>query len=158
MYFSPRKIKYPTKKQLEFWILKRNQLLSIEIAEQKKVTQGFVSKSLGEANERVRGLIENAAHMNKISIDVLSDKLGYARGQSHMFDVPAYITYSPRNGVQVWYEDKGECVTCEKYDFCRTVILQEFKERNLKLTNPTLKPTQLIEVLIKKLEEMIETG
>ncbi|MFQ5979623.1 MAG: hypothetical protein ACE5OZ_15960 [Candidatus Heimdallarchaeota archaeon] len=94
--------------------------------------------------------------MNKISLDLISEQLGYARGQSHMFDVPAYITFSPKNGVQVWYEDKGECVTCEKYNFCRQVIIQEFKERNLKLETPSLQPTLLVEALIAKLEERLE--
>ena len=156
MHLFPRRTKYPTDKQLEIWILKRNRMKSKKIADHKHVTEGFISSSLSEANRRIEGLLENAAHMNKISLKVLNGELGYARGKSHMFDVPVYITYSPKNGVQVWYEDKGNCVKCEKYEFCRAVIIQEFKERNIKLENPTLQPTLLIDHLIKKIEENLE--
>jgi hypothetical protein len=96
--------------------------------------------------------------MNKITLEVLSGEQGYARGISHMFDVPAYITYSPKNNVQVWYEDKGNCIKCDKYDFCRTIIIQEFKEMNLRLENPKLQPTLLIEKLIELIEEKVEVG
>lgn len=154
MYFFPRRVKYPTEKQLEIWKLKRTKLTGKEIAAEKEVTPGFVSKTLTEANQRIRGLLENAAHMNKITLEFLSEELGFARGQSYMFNVRCYITFSPRNGVQVWYEHKGECASCEKYTLCREILLQEFKERNLKIENPSLRPTDLVELLFEKLEEM----
>jgi hypothetical protein len=121
MYSFARKIKYPTNKQLKLWEMKRDQLTQKEIAEKKKITIGFVSKSLSEANSRIEGLLQSTANGNKISLEVLSGELGYARGKSHMFDVMAYITFSPKNGVQVWYEDKGDCMNCEKYAYCREV-------------------------------------
>ncbi len=153
----PRKLKYPTEKQLEIWKLKRDKLKGKEIAKQKAVTTGFVSKTLIDANERIRGLLENAAYMNKITLEVLSEEVGFARGQSHMLGgIQCYITFSPQNGVQVWYEHKGECVNCEKYTMCRDILIQEFKERNIHLNNPQLRPTDLTEVLFQHLEEKVK--
>lgn len=156
MYSFVRRIKYPTEKQLKIWELKRNQFEQKEIADKRKVTIGFVSKSLSEANRRIEGLLQNAANGNKISLDVLNGELGYARGKSHMFDIMAYITFSPKNGVQVWYEDKGDCINCEKYAYCREVIQQEFTERNIQLESPSLQPTLLVEKLITEIEKRLE--
>jgi hypothetical protein len=154
MYFFPRKTKYPTDKQLEIWKLKRTKLSGKEIATQKDVTPGFVSKTLTEANQRIKGLLENAAHMNKITLELLNEELGFARGQSHMLNIRCYITFSPKNGVQVWYEHKGNCVSCEKYTLCREILLQEFKERNLRIENQSIRPTDLVELLFQQLEEL----
>ncbi len=158
MFLLPRKIRYPTEKQLELWKLKREKLKGKEIAERKKVTTGFVSKTLTDANERIRGLLEHAAHMNKITLEILSEEAGFARGKSAILGgILCYITFSPKNGVQVWYEHKGECTDCEKYTMCRDILLQEFKERNVKLGNPSMRPTDLTDLLFKTLEEMVET-
>ncbi|MHA2110324.1 MAG: hypothetical protein ACW98W_02535, partial [Candidatus Hodarchaeales archaeon] len=78
MYFYPRKVKHPTDKQLEIWKLKRTKLTGKEIAAKKEVTPGFVSKTLTEANQRIKGMLENAAHMNKITIDLMNEELGFA--------------------------------------------------------------------------------
>ena len=158
MFLLPRKIKYPTNKQLELWQLKRDKLKGKEIAERKKVTTGFVSKTLMDANERIRGLLEHAAHMNKITVEIINEEVGFARGRSAMLGgILCYITFSPKNGVQVWYEHKGECTDCEKYAMCRDILFQEFKERNVKLDNPSMRPTDLTDLLFKTLEEMVET-
>ena len=154
MYFYSRKLKQPSKKQLELWSLKRKKLSGKEIAAQKNVTTGFVSKTLSDANQRIRGLLENAANMNKVSIENLSEELGFARGKSHMLNVKCYITFSPRNGVQVWYEHKGNCASCEKFALCKDILLKEFEERSIEIPSSTLQPTDLVEVLFNKLEEI----
>jgi hypothetical protein len=156
MFLYPRKVKYPSETQIEIWSLKRNQLSGREIAAKREVTPGMVSKTLSEANKRVKALLQNAARMNKVTLKVISPELGYARGISHIFGVNAYITFSPDNGVHVWYDHKGDCVQCEKYTFCREIILQEFKERNIPLENPSLRPTNLVEILLTELEAMVK--
>ena len=156
MYLYPRKVKYPTDNQLKLWTLKRNKLTGKEIAEQSSVSPAFVSKTLKEANKRIKAILENSARMNKIKLNLISVELGFARGFSYMFNIQSYITFSPENGVQVWHEHKGDCVKCEEYTLCREMLLQEFKERNLKPPHPSTRPTDLGEILFKKLEEMVE--
>jgi hypothetical protein len=152
MFFNPRKSKFPTNAQIEIWILNRNKETGRAIAKQKNVTPAFVSKTLKEANNRIKDLLESSANANKIKLDFINVKLGFARGQSQMLNVKTFITFSPSNGVQVWYEHKGDCANCEVYDECRSALLQEFKERNLKIDSPTLAPTDLGEKLFEELE------
>jgi hypothetical protein len=149
-----QRIRYPTKTQVEVWFLKRNALSGRKIAKRKDVSPAFISKTLKEANNRIEALLENTAKANKITLELLSAKQGFAKGRSHMFDVTAYITFSPENGVQVWYEHKGDCSSCEELSHCRKILLQEFKERNIKIDNPQLRPTDLGDYLFQKLEEI----
>lgn len=157
MPFAFRVVKYPSKRQVELWSLRRNQHKRTgQIAKRKKISLAAVSKTLREADERIRILLENAAKMNKIRIDKLSSQLGYARGFSLVFKVTVYITYSPANGVQVWYEHEGPCEGCEKLGECRIAILQEYEERQILVLNSSMRPTDLGELLFKKIEEGME--
>jgi hypothetical protein len=72
-----------------------------------------------------------------------------------MFKVKAFITYSPMNGLQVWYDHKGHCENCEEFGDCRRIILQEFKERHIMVQNEALRPTELGEILFEKIEATI---
>lgn len=146
-------LKYPTKTQVEIWFLKRNALSGRKIAKQKDVTPAFISKTLKEANKRIKALLEHTAKSSKISLDLLNPELGFAKGKSQIFNLTAYITFSPENNIQVWYEHKGDCSSCDQFDHCRSVLLQEFKERDIKLDNPHLRPTDLGDFLFRTLEE-----
>ena len=150
-----RRISYPTETQVEIWILKRNNISGKKIAEEKEVTPAFVSKSFVEAKKRIKSLFKETAKSNKISLNLIDDTLGFARGFSHMFNVAAYITFSPKNGVQVWYDHEGDCISCERYGLCRNILLQEYQERNIKVENPHLRPTDLGNQLFKLLEESV---
>ncbi|MFW9993025.1 MAG: hypothetical protein ACFFD4_13360 [Candidatus Odinarchaeota archaeon] len=156
MFEYARKTKYPTDKQAMIWNLKRNNLTGEEIAKKENVTPGFVSKTLKETNKRIKGLLENAARMNKITLEILNEELGIARGHSHVLNMQVFITYSPVNGVQVWYEHEGDCVSCKQFSECREALIQEFKERNLPVPSPTLRPTDLSDILLEKIAEMLE--
>ncbi|MHA2232576.1 MAG: hypothetical protein ACXAB4_08785 [Candidatus Hodarchaeales archaeon] len=154
-------IKYPTKKQVAIWNLRRTQLtkdhriVGKEMAKQLDISPGAVSQFLTEANNRIRAILENAARMNKIRLDLLSPEVGFARGKSLIFKTQTYITYSPVNAVQVWYDHKGDCEGCEEFGDCRRGILQEFKERDLNVPNAALRPTDMVELLVRELEGMV---
>lgn len=51
---NPRKMKYPTDAQIEIWNLNRNNITGREIAKLKKVTPGFISKTLKLTNENYK--------------------------------------------------------------------------------------------------------
>ncbi|MHA2305714.1 MAG: hypothetical protein ACXACU_10000 [Candidatus Hodarchaeales archaeon] len=155
MFVNYRKTKPPTKRQVTIWNMKRNKLKGGEIAKQIKVDPAFVSRSLKETNKRIERLLKDAGKMNKIKLNLTNGELGFARGHSYIFNVPAFITFSPINGLQVWYEHKGECTNCEEFAECRTVLLQEFKERNIQVPEPSLRPTDLSDLLLKKIEERL---
>ncbi|MFW9997023.1 MAG: hypothetical protein ACFFD4_33580 [Candidatus Odinarchaeota archaeon] len=136
-------------------MLNREKYSGRAIAKQKKVTPAFVSQTLKEANERIKALLQESARANKVKLDYLNTELGFARGQSQMLKLKTYITFSPVNGVQIWYEHQGDCVDCEVFEDCRAALLQEFKERNLPIDNPALAPTLLSERLFDQLEALI---
>jgi len=150
---SYRRIRYPTETQVEIWFLKRNKISGKKIAEQKDVSTAFVSKSFVEAKKRIRSLLEETAKSNKITLSLINESIGFASGHSHMFNVKSFITFSPKNGFQVWYDHEGDCVSCERFGQCRKVLLKEFAERNIELNNPHLRPTDLGKQLFTILEE-----
>lgn len=156
MFSYPEKVKYPSDKQVEIWNLRLKRLTGREIAKQKKVTPGFVSKTLKEANTRIKALLENAARMNKITLSHISAKLGFAQGYSHTFKIRVHITYSQANGVQVWYDHKGECASCDELGTCREMLIQEFKARDLKLPHEAVRPTDLCDTLFNEIRKMLK--
>jgi hypothetical protein len=142
---------------MEVWILKRNKRMKgNEIAEKKDITTASVSKSLKEANSRIDDLLKNSAKANKIKLEILSPKLGYARGYAPALKLRVYITYSPVNGIQVWYDHQGACEMCEELNGCRHSLLQEFKERSLDVPSKTIRPSDLSALLFTKIEGMLE--
>ncbi len=156
MYVNNQSRKAPTKRQVTIWALKRNKMTGREIAQQIRVDPAFVSRSLKEANKRIEELLEEAGRMNKIKLSLVNGEMGIAHGHSHIFNIDAHITFSPVNGLQVWYEHKGECTSCEEFVECRKALLQEFKERNIEAPNSTLRPTDLSDYLFEKIEAMLE--
>ena len=136
--------------------MKRNNISGRKIAKQRNVTPGFISKTLKEANNRIESLLEYSARANKITPELISKELGFIKGKSHMFNCTAFITFSPENGVQVWYDHIGDCVSCDEFTHCKTILLQEFKERNIRLENPQMRPTDMGKLLFKTLEEMVK--
>jgi hypothetical protein len=154
MFAFPRKTKYPTDAQLEIWTLNRNNIQGKEIAKLKNVTQAFVSKTLKLTTKRVEDLLVNAAKTNRITLEIIDPVLGFAKGYHHNVKDIVHLTFSPQNGVQVWYEHHGDCVNCDIFDDCRKMLLTEFKERNLKPKNETLAPTNLADELFVNLEAL----
>ena len=153
---SYRRIRYPTETQVEIWFLKRNKISGKKIAERKKISPAFVSKAFVEAKNRIRALLEETAKSNRTTLDLINETIGFARGYNHTFNVVSYITFSPKNGIQVWYDHEGDCTVCERYGQCRKILLQEYKERNIKIDNPQLRPTDLGKRLFEILEGYVK--
>ena len=152
MFAFPRKTKYPSDAQLEIWIMNRNKISGKEIAKRKDVTPAFISKTLKITNKRIEDLLVNTAKSNRITLNHIDPELGYAKEYHHTLKDIAHLSFSPQNGVQVWYEHEGECADCDIFDECRKMVLNEFKERNLKPKSETLAPTDLIEELFIQLD------
>jgi hypothetical protein len=148
--------KPPTERQVAIWAMKRSKLTGREIAKRIDVDPGYISRSLKLANKRIKGILEESARMNKIKLKFINSELGFAHGHSHFFNISAYITFSPKNGFQVWYEHKGDCTSCEEFNDCRETLIQEFKERNIRIPNASLRPTDLSDLLFNKIMEMGE--
>ena len=56
---------------------------------------------------------------------------GYLLGYSSHFKTKTLITFSTKNGVQLWYKHEGDCKNCEQLKECKETLIAEAKERNL---------------------------
>jgi hypothetical protein len=157
MFIFPRKTKYPNDDHLEIWNLNRNKVSGKDIANLKNVTPASVSKTLKITNKRIEDLLINAAKSNRITLEYIDPVLGFAKGHHHSLNDTANLTFSPQNGIQIWYLHEGDCANCDIFDECRKILLNEFKARNLTPKSDTLAPTDLIDELIINLEILSES-
>jgi hypothetical protein len=97
--------------------------------------------------------LEETAKINKIDVETLNADRGFLKGYSSHFKTQAFITFSAKNGVQVWYKHEGNCAKCSKINTCRDTLLSEAKDRNFLLLDDTNKilPSKLAEALFAKI-------
>ena len=144
---------YLTPKQRLIWDLKGNGLQEASIAKQLEVTRQTIHKALDTANLKIGEALEETAKINKIEIQTVDPTEGFLLGYSPHFKTKAFITFSAKNGVQVWYKHEGDCAKCNKIDTCREALLAEAKDRNFLLLDDTRKilPSKLAEALFAKI-------
>jgi len=135
------------------WDLKSSGLQEAHIARKLNVTRQTVHKALDTANLKIGEALEEMAKINKIEVQTLDPNKGFLLGYSSHFKTPAFITFSAKNGIQVWYKHEGDCEKCSKLQTCRETLLAEAKDRNFLLLDDTSKilPSKLAEALIAKI-------
>jgi transcriptional regulator len=124
---------YLTPKQILIWGLKKNGLYEAKIARKLKVTRQTIHKALSIANLKVNEALEEAARINRIEIKTVDSIKGVLVGYSSHFKTKALVTFSTKNGIQVWYRHEGDCLNCDQLENCRETLIAEAKERNLPL-------------------------
>jgi len=144
---------YLTPKQKMIWDLKSRGLQEAHIARKLNVTRQTVHKALDTANVKIGEALEETARINRIETQKLDPDKGYLLGYSSHFKTQAFITFSAKNGIQVWYKHEGDCKKCSQLQTCREALLAEAKERNFLILDDTNKilPSQLAEALIAKI-------
>ena len=149
---------YLTPKQMKMWDLKNSGVPEATIARQLNVTRQTVHQTLGTANTKLTEALEETAKLNKIEIQKLDPDKGFLLGYSSHFKTQTFITFSAKNGVQVWYKHEGDCEKCKKLETCRETLLSEAKDRNFLILDDTTKilPSKLAEALIAKITGDVE--
>jgi hypothetical protein len=144
---------YLTPKQRTIWDLKSSGLQEANIARKLNVTRQTVHKSLDIANLKIGEALEEVAKINKIDVEILNADRGFLKGYSAYFKTQAFVTFSAKNGVQVWYKHEGDCEKCKKIQTCRDALLSEAKDRNFLLLDDTNKilPSKLADALFAKI-------
>ena len=140
-----------TNKQLTLWRLKQSGLSLAEMASLLKVSRQAIHKNLQSVETKIYKALINAAKSNRIEIRKIDIDRGLLVGWSPEFRVDVIITFSTRNGVQVWYKHKGDCKNCSMREECKTILLNEAEERGLTITGG--EPSELAEELFKRLLE-----
>ena len=144
---------YLTSKQKLIWNLKSKGFSEAGIARKLSVTRQTVHKALNVANSKVSMALEEAAKLNRIKIQTIDTIKGILVGHSSEFRTTAIITFSARNGVQIWYRHKGDCKSCDQLQVCKEMILAEAKDRNIQLPENTtsMLPSKLADILFSKI-------
>lgn len=144
---------YLTSKQKMMWDLKSNGLQEANIARKLKVTRQTVHKALDIANLKIGEALTEVAKINKIEVETLDANRGFLKGYSNHFKTQAFVTFSAKNGIQLWYKHEGDCEKCQKLQTCRETLLSEAKDRNFLILDDTSKilPSKLAEALFAKI-------
>ena len=144
---------YLTPTQKLIWDLKSTGLPEAGVARKLKVTRQTVHKALDIANSKVLASLEETAKINKIKIQTVNPNLGFLVGHSAHFQTKAIVTFSAKNGIQVWYRHEGDCKNCEQLQTCKETLLEEAKDRNVPLPENTssMLPSEFAKTLFSKI-------
>lgn len=144
---------YLTSKQRQIWDLKKKGLIEASIARKLDVTRQTVHKAISVANSKISQALTETAKLNKIRVKDVDPKKGILIGYSLEFKTSAIITFSARNGVQVWYKHEGDCENCDQCETCRKMLLAEIKDRNIQHPEnfDSIFPSKLAEFLFSKI-------
>jgi hypothetical protein len=147
--------RYPTKQQGLIWLRRRQRERPSEIAKDLKVSRPFVTMAQKTAEERIDKLLQHAASINRVKIEHLSTQYGIAKGYCHAYDTDTYIFYSPKIGLQIWYEHIGVCATCEMEDQCLETLRTLAEEWEIPLPDdkpPTELGVYLVDIVRRRLK------
>jgi DNA-binding CsgD family transcriptional regulator len=144
---------YLTPKQKMIWSLKTGGLQEANIARKLNITRQTVHQTIDTATSKIGEALEETAKINKIEIQTVDPIKGFLLGYSNHFKTTAFVTFSAKNGIQVWYKHEGDCLKCKSLQKCRETLLEEAKDRNFLILDETssILPSKLAESLIKKI-------
>lgn len=142
---------YLTAKQTRIWDLKRRGVQEVNIARSLKVARQTIHKAVDGANTKIAQALIETARLNRIKVTGLNAVNGVLVGHSSEFNTQAIVTFSARNGVQVWYKHEGDCNNCAHLQDCRKAIVTEMEDRGIGQAEnlDSTSPSRLAEILLK---------
>lgn len=141
-----------TDRQLSLWKMRRSGLSVSEIAAKLGISRQAVHKGLQAVEAKIYRALTSAAAAVKAEIKRIDVGKGVLVGWSPWLKVDVYITFSARNGVQVWFRHKGNCRECPLRNDCRSLLLGEAEERGVELPrDEDLEPSKLAEIFFERL-------
>jgi hypothetical protein len=140
-------------KQRQIWGLKNSGKQEAAIAKELNVTRQNIHNTLNTANSRIAQSLTEAAQLNRIEIQTLNPQKGFLSGYSPHFQTQAFVTFTAKNGVQVWYKHEGNCEKCKRLKQCRDMLVSEANERNFLLTQDVneIVPSKLADALFSRI-------
>jgi len=119
------------------------------------VTRQTVNKAINAIDSKVSKALLEAAQLNRIEINRVDPEKGFLLGRSSILAMATLITFSDKNGIQIWYKGEGHCSECERLDSCKEKLLTEAKVRDIPLPKSaeTMQPSKLADLLFKKIME-----
>ena len=152
---GPSILRYPTEQQAQIWIDRRQGTAPSKIADKMGVTRAFVSKSLRNAEERIQDLIEHAAQINRVQLHHMSSRHGLGIGYCAAYKSETIIAYSPKMGIQVWFDHHGDCASCADFDGCVRLLSTLSKEWKIPLAR-NAEPTRVAQDLFTAIKKRLD--
>jgi len=131
-------IGYLTPRQLLIWDCRRRGFQEASIARELQVSRQTIHKALSIAHLKVLESLEETARINKIKIQKVNPVRGFLLGYNSHFKTETLITFSTKNGIQIWYKHEGDCKNCDQLKECKETLIAEAQERNLSLPEDCL--------------------
>lgn len=146
---------YLTNHEVAIWDLRRTIWNQSDIARRLKVSRQAIHSALQRIDKKVELALTEAAETNKLEIRKLDKVNGILTAYSSAYNVPVVVSLSKANGLNVWYLYERDCSECNQRLKCRELLLNEAKERGIKLDEgDSIPPTMLaLEIFSKYLEE-----
>lgn len=144
---------YLTARQRHLWGLSLGGLTESEISRKAEISRQSVHIILNVARDKVSRALKEAAKVNRIQIKHMDVMKGILAGKSLEFDHKVVITYSPSNGVRIWYAHDDDCRECEFDKSWTKIILKEAQERQVELSDAELRlpPHKLAKLIFTKI-------
>ena len=110
---------YLTTKQKMIWDLKSRGKQEASIARELNLKRQTIHSVLDIANLKIGKALTEVAKINKIDVETMDSNRGFLKGYSNHFKTQAFVTFSAKNGIQLWYKHEGDCEKCNKLETCR---------------------------------------
>lgn len=147
---------YLTPKQTKIWSLRRRGMPQAEIARKFGIQRQGINRAILSIDSKVGKALVEAAGVHKLDIRKIDSKNGILEGYSPAHKVPAIVSFSEANGVQVWYVYEGKCSTCNRVQACKNVLKAEAEERGIELSDQDekLSPTLLAKRIFSRFSNL----
>jgi transcriptional regulator len=144
---------YLTARQRHLWSLKLVGLTESDISRKEEISRQSVHIILDVAEEKVSQALREAADINRIEVKHVDFAKGILAGKSLEFGHKVVVTYSPSNGIRLWYAHDDDCQECRLDKSWVKVILKEAQERRIELTDAELRlaPHKLAKLVFSRM-------
>jgi transcriptional regulator with XRE-family HTH domain len=138
------------------WSLKRKGFSQAEISRRMNVTRQTVNKTINVIDSKITKALLEAAQLNRINVKNVNSQKGFLFGRSMVFDMDVLVTFSERNGLQLWYKGEGGCSNCADSEDCKQRLIAEAEERGITLPDNTkiIEPARIADLLFMKIMEV----
>jgi hypothetical protein len=119
------------------------------------VTRQTVNKTFNAIDSRVSRALLEAAQVNRVEVSRVDTKKGFLLGHSPRLGMDVLVTFSERNGIQIWYRGEGGCSECSWRNSCKRKLVMEAEDRGIPLPEKSedMEPSTLAELLFNKIME-----
>ncbi len=140
---------YLTPRQRRIWRLRFQGLTQADISRTLNVTRQTVNRAVTTIDAKVSRALTEAAQLHGVEARRLDPLKGYLLGYSSRLKTEVLMTFSSKNGVQIWYRGEGECGSCSRLEECTRILLSEAEERGIQLAegDKASSPSKLAERL-----------